>query len=127
VSYLKNADNFKAAPDVVKRRRAQFEALNEIVTEGGGWLTSTPGNREVVVECLPGSRLPDLLADRGYDLKPEQDGERILPVAVSQKMTRNADGTLGPVTEGSTQAVTTVFTAPGIAKVKRYAFEIPKR
>jgi hypothetical protein len=38
-------------------------------------------------------RLPDLLADRDYDLKSEPDGERILPVAVSQKMTMNADGT----------------------------------
>jgi hypothetical protein len=73
------------------------------VTVDGGWLTSTPGSREVVFECLPGSRLPDLLADRDYDLKSEPDGERILLVAVSQKMTRNADGTLSPLTEGSSR------------------------
>jgi hypothetical protein len=75
--YLKDAEIRKPPADIIKRRRERFDELNAFVTSGGGWLISTPGNRDVVVECLPESRLPNLLADRGYVLKPEQDGERI--------------------------------------------------
>lgn len=84
----------------------------------------TPGAKEIVIECLPESGLPNLLADRGYDLKPEPDGERILPHAVSQKMTRNVDGTLGVLIEGSTQAVTTIITHAGIVRTRRWSFHI---
>jgi hypothetical protein len=80
MAYLKDAEIRKPPADIVKRRRERFDELNESVTEAGGWLVSTPGNREVIVECLPDSGLPNLLADRGHDLKPEQDGERIMPI-----------------------------------------------
>ena len=86
--YLKDAEIRKPPADVVKRRRARFDELNALVTNNGGWLTSTPGHREVVVECLPDSGLPNLLADRGYDLMPEQDGEHILPITGTIAKTR---------------------------------------
>jgi hypothetical protein len=88
MAYLKDMSTKPAAPDVIKRRREQFAGLNEIVTKSGGWLVSTPGNREVVVECLPQSDLPNLLADRGHDLKPEPDGERIMPTTGAIVRTR---------------------------------------
>lgn len=69
-------------------------------------MISLLGADNVTIECLPESNLPNALANMGHDLKPEPDGERILPVAVSQKMTRNVDGTLGSLTGGSTEAVT---------------------
>jgi hypothetical protein len=123
--YLKDAEIRKPPPDVLKRRRALFDQLNALVIEGGGWITSTPGNRDVVVECLPGSRLPNVLADLGHNLAPEPGGERILPVAVSQKMTRNADGTLGTLTPGSTQPTTMVVHHPGVHKTRRFSFNVP--
>jgi hypothetical protein len=93
--YLKDAEIRKPPADVIKRRRERFDVLNELVTEAGGWILSTPGNREVVVECLPDSGLPNLLADRGHGLTPEPDGERILPVTA------------------------------GIARTKRFSFNMP--
>jgi hypothetical protein len=50
--YLKNPQ-FAKAPDKIADRRAAFDELNELVTEGGGWLTSTPGHAEIFLECLP--------------------------------------------------------------------------
>jgi hypothetical protein len=75
--YLKNPQ-FAKAPDKIADRRAAFDELNELVTEGGGWLTSTPGHAEIFLECLPASGLPNVLADRGHDLRKEPDGQRIL-------------------------------------------------
>jgi hypothetical protein len=57
---------FKAAKDVVKRRREQFERLNEEARLNDSWIVSTPGNREVLIEVLPGSAWPAALIRRGY-------------------------------------------------------------
>jgi hypothetical protein len=40
-------------------------------------------------------------------------------------MKQNADGTLAPLTEGSTQPTTTVITHAGITKTLRYSFRAP--
>jgi hypothetical protein len=47
------------------------------------WVTSLAGEHEVRVECLPGSSLPATLRKIGYQLTRGQDGQRILPVAVT--------------------------------------------
>jgi hypothetical protein len=125
VSYLKDPSTRKPPPDVVAERRERFERLSAFVTRHDAWIILTPGAKEIIIECLPGSGLLNLLADRGYDLKPEQDGERILPLAVSQGMTRNADGALSSLIEGSTHAVTATFNAPGIVWTRRWSFHIP--
>ena len=64
----------------------------------GGWITSVPGERTITFECLPGSSLPNTLADLGYDLRPEPDGERVLPHATRTEMIARADGTLSVLT-----------------------------
>jgi hypothetical protein len=61
--------------------------------------------RSVTLECLPDGCPPNALADMGYDLRREPDGERILPHAVATQMTVNADGTLGILAAPSMQAV----------------------
>jgi hypothetical protein len=63
-----------------------------------------------------------VLADLGYDLQPESDGERIMPHAITTKMIVDRDGALAALTEGSTQAV---ITARGIAWTRRWSFHIP--
>jgi hypothetical protein len=45
-----------------------------------------------------------------------------LPATIVERFTRDADGTLGPRTEGSTQPVTAIVHQAGITKVKGYAF-----
>jgi hypothetical protein len=120
--YLRDPETKKARPDVLKRRRAWFEALNTEAQNRDAWIISTPGNREVIVECLLGSAWPDVLAKRGYRLEETEDGERIIPTAIREAMGINADGTLGPLTPGSTQATTMTVHHPGIVKTKRFSF-----
>jgi hypothetical protein len=48
----------------IDARKRRFDELNEFVSARGGWMTSVPGAREVTVECLPGSNLPDDLRAR---------------------------------------------------------------
>jgi hypothetical protein len=70
------------------------------------------------------SPLPDELRQLGYELREIGEGERILPAAIVERFTENSDGTLGVLTEGSTQPVTAIVHQAGITKVKRYAFTL---
>ena len=63
-----------------------------------------------------------VLIRRGYRLEEIQGGERIIPTAIREAMGINADGTLGPLTPGSTQATTMMVHHPGIVKTKRFSF-----
>ena len=56
---------------------------------------------------------------------PHGETERILPAGITERFARGADGTLAPLTAGSTQRVAQTVTHAGIVKVKRYAFEMP--
>jgi hypothetical protein len=76
------------------------------------------------MECLPGSSLPDDLCGLGYDLVETGEGERILPVAITEKLAQSDDGWLGPVTAGSTRPGVMVVRHAGIARADRYAFPI---
>lgn len=62
-------------------QKSKFETLNEFVIGKGGWLTSVPGKRDVTMECLPGSTLPDDLRGLGHKLTEIRERERILPDA----------------------------------------------
>jgi hypothetical protein len=104
----------------VTDRKQRFDAVNKLVTASNGWVTSIRGAPEIVIECLPGSTLPDELRDLGYDLHDAGEGERILPAAIVERFTKNADGTLGPLTEGSTKPVTAILHHAGIATVQHY-------
>ena len=56
MTYLKDADNFRAARDVIAERRERFERLNEEARLFDCWIISTPGAKEVVIETLPSSQ-----------------------------------------------------------------------
>jgi hypothetical protein len=66
-----------------RSRKERFAEINRWISANGGWLISVAGDPTVTLECLPDSCLPNALADRGYDLRQEPDGERILPHAVA--------------------------------------------
>jgi hypothetical protein len=53
------------------------------------------------------------------------DGQRILAHAVKVAMVQNADGTLAPLTLGSTREITFVKREPGIARTERFVFRAP--
>jgi hypothetical protein len=111
-------------PDVVSRKEL-FAGLNEFVTKRSGWLTSVPGERDVTMETLEGSGLPDAIRALGYDVTATGEGQRILANAIVEKFTTRADGEFEPLVEGSTKPIASTVTHAGIVKVKRYSFEIP--
>jgi hypothetical protein len=75
------------------------------------------------LQTLPRSP-PDELRQLGYDVREIGEGERILHSAIIERFTNNAVGTLGILTEGSTQPVVAMVHHPGISKVKRCALKL---
>ena len=104
--------------------RSSSPGLNRFVSERGGWLTSVPGAVDVMLECLPNSGLPDDVARLGYDLKPDGETTRILPAAIEERFTRNGDGTLSLLTEGSTRRLAEVRRHAGIVRTERWSFSM---
>ena len=50
-----------------------------------GWITSPPGEKIIRIECLPGSVLPDELAEVGYKVTPTGEGQRLIPDGVTER------------------------------------------
>lgn len=97
----------------IRDRKELFAALNEMVTEAGdGWLTSVPGAAEVALETLVGSVLPSELAAMGYLLQPLHEGQRMLPMAITQSV--RLEGSSSPIT----------ITHAGVCRVQRYTFKL---
>jgi hypothetical protein len=127
MAYLKDPQFKRGKDDTGERRLAWHQALvRESMASGGDcWIVSTPAASEVYIEALVTSGWPDELRGRGFPLVAEPDGQRILPHAIRTEMTLNADGTMAPLTPGSTQPTTTLITHAGIAKTLRYSFRAP--
>jgi hypothetical protein len=81
-------------------------------------------NPEMRFEALPGSPLPEQLRDAGYDVTEIGQTQRILPHAITDELAL-ADGSFGPVTEGSTMPVTRRVTHAGIATVVKFDLRVP--
>jgi hypothetical protein len=73
------------------------------------------------LRVLPGNPLS---AQIRFQVEPNGYGERILPHSVVEYFTKNADGTLSLLTEGSTQPVSSRVTHAGIARVAKFFFLI---
>jgi len=68
----------KAKEAAIAKRRELWNAINHFVrTNNKGWLVSPPTDMSLRIECQPSSELPDLLADKGFDLQPLGTGTRI--------------------------------------------------
>jgi hypothetical protein len=105
-------------------RKALFDSLNHFVTKHGGWIVSVPGDRYVDIQTLPESTLPDQLAALGYALRPDGFTDRLLAHAIQERFVRGANGTLEPLSEGSTRAIAEMRTHAGIVSVDKYWFLI---
>ena len=55
-------------PEISEKRRALWQALNQFITERGGFVTSVQFASPVRIEVAPDSELPAKLAEAGYDL-----------------------------------------------------------
>ena len=73
----------KTAVQITAHER--FVALNKLVTLLNGWITSPPGEKVIRIECLPGSKLPDELAELGYRVTPIGEGQRLIPDGVIER------------------------------------------
>jgi hypothetical protein len=125
MAYLRDPDTKKAPPDVLAKRRAWFAALVAEAQDSDAWVISVPGAKEIVIETLPTSGWPAVLAKRGYSLEAIEDGERIIATAIREPMVINADGSLGPLTPGSTRPTTMVVHHTGTVKTRRFTSPAP--
>jgi hypothetical protein len=64
----KNRPYAASRSDDTRRRAELWEAFNDFVRLGRGWITSPPGSRVATLETEVGSPLPAKLADLGYQL-----------------------------------------------------------
>jgi hypothetical protein len=69
--------------------------------------------------------VPDQLRDAGYDVTEIGQTQRMLPHAMVEELVTHADGSFGPVTEGSTMLVTRRVTHAGLATVVQYDLRMP--
>ena len=75
---------------------------------------------------VPLSRTAALFFQKGKGHgRKAKAGQRIVPYATREEMTLNADGTLAPLTPGSTQPTTFVNHSAGIRKTARFTFPAP--
>jgi hypothetical protein len=126
MAYLKYYDGFiKPANPRSEKRRDWFNSLNLEAMKVGAFIISSPGASEVIVEVLPGNDWPEELKSRGYPIEWLEEGRRVVPFAYEEPMVQNADGSLAPLTPGSTKEITFVKREPGIARTERYVFRPP--
>ena len=117
--------DFKVVEDKAKRRADWFMGFNHEAMKVGAWIISSPGAAEVTIETLPGNDWVDELKARGFPIRWLEYGTRVVPYAYCEAMVQNADGTLAPLTPGSTREITFVKREPGIARTERYTFRAP--
>jgi hypothetical protein len=126
--YSRDVSEPRPSPSRLKleERKRLFAGINAFVRKhGDGWLTSVAGEREVRLEVLPNSSLPDELRKLGYKLELDGEGERISHSAIVEEFVTGLDGALEPLIEGSNLPVASTVTHAGICKVTRYAFDMP--
>lgn len=123
--YTRPAAEAKWARAQLAQRKEKFASLNRWIGERGGWIVSVPGDREVRVECLTDSTIPEELRKEGYVLTALGESERILHTAIEQKLSAASDGTMVPWTPESGGPVSLVTQHAGIVTVLRYGFELP--
>ena len=75
--------DWKARPpslaDIQAKRQKLWDALNDLVRESGGWVTSVPGVSVLRIEAPQGSALPSKLMALGYAVRHCGSGTRLTP------------------------------------------------
>jgi hypothetical protein len=115
VRFVKDPRWKKAENNTKKRQDWHSAFVRESMLHEGCFVTSSPGASEVTVEVVGNSPWVQELKDRGFPIRWVEDGQRIIPNAIIERV---------PLVEGSTQPPRTVVHA-GIVATKRYAFRSP--
>jgi hypothetical protein len=68
----------KARTAATENRKLLWQALNQFISRNGGYLTSPPHAKPLLVEVPQYSELPDKLADLGYQLAAGSNTTRII-------------------------------------------------
>jgi len=70
--------------DATKRREELFASLCSFIQTNNGWVVSVPLAKTLRFECLPNSRLPERLAELGFEVRHAGTTSRIVPNAISE-------------------------------------------
>ena len=116
---------YRRAENTAQKRADWFTSFNRECMAKGCWIISSPGASEVIIETLPNDPWPGELKARGFPIRWLENGTRTVPYATREEMTQNADGTLAPITEGSTQPTTMIVHQPGIRQTARFTMLAP--
>lgn len=90
----------------LEEAKRKFEAINEFVTEHGGWLVSVPGDPTMHLQALPGSTLPGELIELGYLVTRTGETQRLF--------TSNREAEMAIVTWGLLMGKTQHLDHPGV-------------
>ena len=71
------------ARKILEARKRRHAALNDFITERGGWLTSIAGDPAMRFEAPAGSSLAEELRGKGYVVTPAGSTTRIDPHATA--------------------------------------------
>jgi hypothetical protein len=66
-------------PKDLKETKRLWSAMRDLVSDEGGWVTSTPNHADITLEAPVGSDLPVTLQGLGYVLTSLGTSERLLP------------------------------------------------
>jgi hypothetical protein len=76
------------------------------------------------MQCLTDSDLPAAIAKLGYSIEQTGSAERILHSAIVEKLVKGPDGTMVPLTEGSTRPIVKVRSHAGLVPVEEWTFHL---
>lgn len=97
----------------IDSRKSSFGKLARLIENSGtAWTTSYPGQPWLAFDALESSTVPAQVRALGYDPVCEGDGERILPVGITERY----------LIEGST--VMQVRHHAGVTAVKRWVLDL---
>jgi hypothetical protein len=74
------------------KRRKLWDALNKLVHQEGGWITSVPGVPYIRLECLRGSSLPAKLSEIGFSPRYVGVSTRLVPGGTIKTTTEHSTG-----------------------------------
>jgi hypothetical protein len=67
----------KSKEEAIRKRQELLGVLSHFVRGNGGWVTSPPNGSSLRIEVPPDGEVADLLAEKGFDLRPLGSGSRI--------------------------------------------------
>jgi hypothetical protein len=90
-----------AGSEEKQRQAEKWSALAAFIRKHNGWVTSTPNNKTLRIECLPGSELPSRLKELGYNIVERGTVTRVTGTDTINPANERYAGTMSPFAEYS--------------------------